>query len=292
MFEALSILLYGLVQSAVLLLIALGFSVTFGISGIPNFAHGGIYILSGFACWYLLRKAHWPYPLAVAATVALAAAIGTLLYWLVIRPVRRLVLAEVLATFAVGVAFLELFRWMGLVTYEFHLPPVLSGSVTIGGVTMDRHRLVIVGAAAGLGMLLWWFGRATRTGLALRAMAQEEYTALAMGVHEDRMAAIGVALGSALAAVAAVLVLPLGIISINLGYDAILVALALTVTGGTERTAGLLLAALLLGMGTVLASMVLGPHWSEVIYLLAIVVVLAVRPSGILGRFKELEERV
>ncbi|MDR7443894.1 MAG: branched-chain amino acid ABC transporter permease, partial [Armatimonadota bacterium] len=147
---------------------------------------------------------------------------------------------------------------------------------------MDRHRLVIVGAAAGLGVSLWWFGRATRTGLALRALAQEEYTALAMGVKEDRMAAISVALGSALAAVAAVLVLPLGIISINLGYDAILIALALTVVGGTERTAGLIVAALLVGMGTVIASMVLGPHWSEVIYLLAIVVVLAVRPSGIL----------
>jgi len=84
----------------------------------------------------------------------------------------------------------------------------------------------------------------------------------------------------------------LGIISINLGYDAVLIALALTVTGGTERTSGLIVAALLLGMLTVLASMMVGPHWSEVIYLLAIVVILTVRPSGILGRFKELEERV
>ncbi|MDR7447526.1 MAG: branched-chain amino acid ABC transporter permease, partial [Armatimonadota bacterium] len=113
-----------------------------------------------------------------------------------------------------------------------------------------------------------------------------------LGIREDRMAALSVVLGSALAAVAAVLVLPLGLISINLGYDAMLVALAVTVTGGTERTAGLVLAALLLGLATVVAGVLIGPHWSEVVYLAAIVAVLAVRPSGILGRLKELEERV
>jgi branched-chain amino acid transport system permease protein len=290
--EVLSVLLYGLVQAAVLLLVALGFSVTFGLSGIPNFAHGGVYILSGFVCWYLLRKLGWPHLLAAAGGVAVAAVVGVLLYWLVIRPVRRLVLAEVIATFAAGVAMLELFRWMGLVTYEFNLPPVVAGSVTLGELAVDAHRLAVVAAAAGLGLLLWWFGCATRTGLALRAMAQEEYTALSLGIREDFMATVSVALGSALAAVAAVLVLPLGLISINLGYDAMLVALALTVVGGTERTAGLVLAALLLGVATVAASVVLGPHWSEVIYLAAIVAVLAVRPSGILGRLKELEERV
>jgi len=292
MLEVLSVLLHGLVQAAVLLLVALGFSVTFGLSGIPNFAHGGVYILSGFVSWYLLQKLAWPHLLAAAGGVAVAAVVGVLLYWLVIRPVRRLVLAEVIATFAAGVAMLELFRWMGLVTYEFNLPAVVAGSVTLGELVVDAHRLAVVAAAAGLGLLLWWFGRATRTGLALRAMAQEEYTALSLGIREDFMATVSVALGSALAAVAAVLVLPLGLISINLGYDAMLVALALTVVGGTERTAGLVLAALLLGMATVAASVILHPHWSEVIYLAAIVVVLAVRPSGILGRLKELEERV
>jgi len=290
--ELAPVLVYGLVQAAVLLLVALGFSVTFGLSGIPNFAHGGTYILSGFVCWYLLRQLAWPYPLAVAGSVLTAAGVGLALYWVVIRPVRRLVLAEVIATFAAGVAMLELFRWMGLVTYEFNLPPVVGGSVSLGGMSVDAHRLAVVGSAAGLGLALWWFGRATRTGLALRAMAQEEYTALAMGVREDRMAAVSVAVGSALAAVAAVLVLPLGLISINLGYDAVLAALAVTVTGGTERTAGLVLAALLLGVATVVASVALGPHWTEVVYLAAIVGVLAVRPSGILGRLKELEERV
>ncbi len=290
--DLLGVAVYSLAQAAVLLLVALGFSVTFGLSGIPNFAHGGTYIFSGFLCWYLLRRLGWPYLAAVGATVAAAAALGVLLYWLVIRPVRRIVLAEVIATFAVGVAMLELFRWMGLVTYEFNLPPVVRGSVTLGDLTVDAHRVAMVGFAAGLGVALWWFGRATRTGLALRAMAQEEYTALSLGIREDRMAALSVALGSGLAAVAAVLVLPLGLISINLGYDAVLVALALTVTGGTERTAGLVLAALLLGVATVVTSMTLGPHWAEVVYLAAVVVTLAVRPSGILGRLKELEERV
>ncbi|MDR7607332.1 MAG: branched-chain amino acid ABC transporter permease, partial [Armatimonadota bacterium] len=78
--ELLTVLVYGLVQAAVLLLVALGFSVTFGLSGIPNFSHGGVYILSGFVCWFSLRKLGWPYPLAVAASVAVAATVGLLVY--------------------------------------------------------------------------------------------------------------------------------------------------------------------------------------------------------------------
>ncbi len=286
------LLVYGLVQSAVLVLTALGFSLTFGLSGIPNFAHGALYIFSGYLAWFLIRRAGWSYPLAAALTVAGAALAAAIVYRAIVRPVRRLVLSEVIATFAMGVAILETFRWLGLVTYEFNLPVLVRGSVVLGDAAVDRHRLVLVAATATLGLALWLFGRRTRAGLALRAMAQEEYTALAVGIGPEWAATVSMALGGALAAIAALLILPLGIISINLGYDAMLVALAVTVVGGAESPTGLLLAGLLLGYATTLATRVLGPHWSEVVYLAAIVLTLALRPSGLLGRFRELEERV
>jgi len=287
-----STLVYGLVSSATLLLTALGFSLTFGLSGVANFAHGGIYLLSGFLAWGLVQHAGLPFLLAAGITVLVAAAVGAAIYRFVVMPVRGIVLSEVISTFAVGVAIIELFRWLGFTTYDYSLPVLVEGGVDILGVSVDWQRLLIVAIALALTLALWAFTHWSRIGLALRGMSQDEYTALSVGIESDWAAMLSLALGAGLAAVAAVVLLPLGIISINSGYDALLVALAVTVLGGLESTAGLIAGSFIVGFAVVVTGNFVGPRWGEVVYLGAIVVVLAVRPSGLLGKSKELEERV
>ena len=287
-----STLIYGLVQGATLMLTALGFSLTFGLSGVANFAHGGLYLLSGFLAWALVNRLGMPFPLAAAATVLRVALLGALVYRLVLRPVRGIVLSEVISTFALGVVLVEGFRWRGFTTYDFSLPPFLPGGVEIAGVSVDRQRLAIMAAGFLLPLALWAFTHHTRIGLALRGMAQDESTALAMGIDSDWAATLSLSLGAGLAAVAAVLLLPLGIISINTGYDVLLVALAVTVLGGLESTAGMIVGSLLIGFAVVITGNFVGPHLSEVVYLGVIVLVLGLKPSGLLGRSKEIEERV
>ena len=287
-----STLIYGLVQGATLMLTALGFSLTFGLSGVANFAHGGLYLLSGFLAWALVNRLGMPFPLAAAATVLLVALLGAVVYRLVLRPVRGIVLSEVISTFALGVVLVEGFRWRGFTTYDFSLPPFWPGEVEIAGVSVDRQRLAIVGAGFLLPLALWAFTHHTRVGLALRGMAQDETTALAMGIDSDWAATLSLSLGAGLAAVAAVLLLPLGIISINTGYEVLLVALAVTVLGGLESTAGMIVGSLLIGFAVVITGNFVGPHLSEVVYLGAIVLVLGLKPSGVLGSSKEIEERV
>lgn len=287
-----TILIYGLVNSVILILTALGFSLTFGLSRVANFAHGGIYLLSGYVTWMLLKRVGLPYPLAILLTILATGLLGALIYRFLLMRVRGIELSEVIATFAAGVAILELFRWLGFVTYEFNLPPFVQGQVRILGVFVDYQRLLIIAVGLALAVLLYLFSHHTRTGLALRGMAQDEYTALTLGIESDWAAMLSVALGSSLTAVAAVSILPLGIISINVGYDVLLVALAVAVVGGLESTMGLIISGVILGFSMVITSNYLGPHWMMVVYLVAIVLVLAIRPSGILGQFKEIEERV
>lgn len=287
-----SVLVYGLVNSATLILIALGFSLTFGLSRIPNFAHGGIYLLSGLATWMLVRQLELPYAVGIAVAVLGAAVLGALIYEIVLRRVRGIELSEVIATFAVGVAIIETLRSLGLVTYEYNLRPFVRGQVEIVDVSVDIQRLIIVATALALAALLWVFSRYTKVGLALRGIAQDEETAISLGIGPDWAGRLSVAIGSALAAVAAVAILPLGIISIGLGYDALLIAVAVAVLGGLESTAGLVVGGLLVGYSQVIAANVLGTQWQTVVYLAAIVVVLAVRPSGLYGRSHELAERV
>jgi branched-chain amino acid transport system permease protein len=287
-----SLLIYGLVNSVILILGALGFSLTFGLSRVANFAHGGLYLFAGFATWLLLNRLKLPYGLAIVVAIALTSVLGALIYRLILQRVRGIELAEVIATFALGVAIIETFRSLGFVTFEFNLPPFVRGGTRILGVAIDYQRLVIIGVGLLLALLLWVFTHHTKIGLALRGMAQDEHTALALGIESDWAATISVALGSALTAVAALATLPLGIISIDQGYQVLLIAISVAVLGGLESTLGLVIGGLILGYSQVIAANFLGTQWQTAVILLAIVVMLAIRPSGLFGRFKELEERV
>ncbi|RLA85645.1 MAG: branched-chain amino acid ABC transporter permease [Deltaproteobacteria bacterium] len=287
-----SIIVYGLVNSAILALIAIGFSLTFGISGVANFAYGGFYLFSGYLTWMLLKCLGLPFGLAIPVAVLATGLLGFLTYWVILLRVRGIVLSEVIATFALGVGMLEFFRWKGFVTYEFTLPYFAKGTVMIAGVPLDYQRLIIIGIGLALVLFLYLFTHHTRIGLSFRGIAQNERTAISLGIESDWTAALSLALGSALAAVAAIAILPLGIISINVGYDVLLIAVAVGIIGGLESVAGILVGSLILGYAQVITGMYLAPEWTMVVYLAAIVVVLAIKPSGLFGKFKELEERV
>lgn len=284
-------LVYGFVNSVVLALTALGFNLTFGIGGVANFAYGALYILAGFTCWFLVR-AGVPWMAAAALAIALTAGAGYVTYRVVLLRVRGLELSEVIATFGIGLAVLEMFRFMGLVGFEYTLPALVDGSVEIFGTFVDAQRLVIVAVGVALAVGLWLFTRYTRTGLAFRAIAQDEQSALALGIDADRVAAQSVALGAGLAAVAAVVILPLGTIAVEGGYDVLLNALAVCIVGGLGSAAGVVVASFVIGYAQIATATALGPHWTMIVSLVAILVVLALRPSGLFGRQKELEERI
>ncbi|NTU59424.1 MAG: branched-chain amino acid ABC transporter permease [Deltaproteobacteria bacterium] len=285
-------LIYGLINSAVLVLMALGFSLTFGISGVSNFAYGAIYILAGYLAWIFLNKAGLPYPVAAVLAVLSCAGLGALLYRFVILRVRGLVLSEVMATFGIGLIILEMFRYLGFVGFNYTLPVFLNGSVAIGEAYIDYHRLAVLGVTVALGIGLYLFTHHTRLGLAFRGIAQNEGTALTLGIDSDRVATWSVAFGAALAALAAIVILPLGSIAPEGGYDVLVQALAVCIVGGLGSSLGIVLAGLLIGFAQTITSTYLESHWMILVSLMSILLVLVVKPSGLLGSQKELEERI
>ncbi len=287
-----SILIYGMVNSVILALTAMGFSLTFGISGVANFAYGGFYLLSGFLVWILLNSLKVPFVLAILVTIGVVGLLGFVTYWVILLRVRGIPLSEVIATFALGVGILELFRWLGFVTYDFTLPYFKKGMVLIAGVPLDYQRLFIIGIGLAMVLFLYFFTHHTRIGLAFRGIAQNERTAISLGIESDWTAALSLAFGSAMAAVAAIVILPLGIISINTGYEVLLIAVAVGIVGGLESVPGILVASLILGYAQVITGIYFSPEWMMVVYLAAIVFILVIKPSGLFGKFKELEERV
>ena len=288
----LAILIYGFINSSILALVAMGFNMTFGISGIANFAYGAIYIFSGFLVWIFLNSLGLNYLVSIILAFLCAFILGYLMYRVVILRVRGLALSEVMATFGLGLAIMELFRYFDFVGVRYSLPVFIDGSISIGGHFIDYQRLLIAGAAVCLTVLLYFFIHRTKMGLAFRAIAQDDKTALTLGIEPDRVGAFSLAFGSSLAAIAAIIILPLGTISVEGGYEVLINALAVCIVGGLGSSVGVIVASILIGYAQTLTANYIEPHWMMLVSLAAIAVVLVVKPSGLFGKQKELEERV
>ncbi len=286
------ILVYGTVNSVALALYALGFAMVYGVSRLPNFAHGALFIINGFVVWTLLNALKLNYFLSIVLALIATAAIGALIYQLVLIRIRGMAISEIIASYAVGVAILEGLRWGGFKGMTYTLPAYVEGVIFIGGVPVDLQRVLVVVFGVVIFVLLWLFTRYTRIGLALKGMAQDEQAAMMLGIDSDIMAVVAMAFGSAVAALASVLLLPLGNIVVETGYSVLILAIAVCIVGGLGSWMGAILAAFLIGYTQILTEVYLGTHFKMVVALLAIILTLILRPSGLFGRQKELEERV
>jgi branched-chain amino acid transport system permease protein len=286
------VLIYGTVNSIVFALIAIGFALVYGISRQPNFAHGALYVLTGFLTWTFLLKLGLGYAVSIILSLIIVAAFGAALYQFLLIRIRGMEASEIIASFALGLAIMEGLRFFGFRGKTYTLPAYVEGTVTVANVPVDYQRLIIIGIGVVLVTLLWLFTHYTKLGLALRAIAQDERAALMLGIDSDLAALIALTLGSALAGLAAVAILPLGNITVETGYDILINAIAVCIIGGLGSWGGAVLASFILGFAQMLTVYFVGAQWQMVVALLAIIVILIARPSGLMARQKALEERV
>lgn len=286
------ILIYGTINSVALALYALGFALVYGICRLPNFAHGALYVLSGFIAWTVLNTLKTNQWVAVVASLLVTGLIGAIIYRVFLIRVRGMEISEIIASYAIALAILEGLRWGGFKGMTYTLPVFIEGSMTIAGISVDYQRILSVVIGAALVGALWLFTRFTRVGLALKGMAQDERAALMLGIDSDTMAVVAMGLGAMLAAFAAMLLLPLGNIVVESGYNVLILAIAVCIVGGIGSWMGAVLAAFIIGFAQILTVVYLGSHYQTMIALLAIILTLILKPSGLFGHQKELEERV
>jgi branched-chain amino acid transport system permease protein len=286
------ILIYGIINSFSLALMAIGFTLVYGISRLPNFAHGALYVITGFAVWWSLNKLHLNYFIAIPLALVLMGLVGAAIYRFVLIRVRGMATSEIIATYALGLAILEFLRWGGFKGMTYTLPVFIEGSVSIGGVPVDLQRIIVIGIGIVVVSFMWLFTHFNRTGLALRGMAQDEHAAMMLGIDSDWMAVIAMAMGSMLAGLSAIALLPLGNIVVEAGYNVLILSIAVCIVGGLGSWVGAILAAFMIGFLQIITVAYIQSHFQMVVALLAIIVTLILRPSGLFGRQKELEERV
>jgi branched-chain amino acid transport system permease protein len=292
------ILVYGTVNSVQFALIAVGFTLVYGVSRLPNFAHGALYVFVGFTTWSLVNSFKVVYPLAILISLCASAILGAVIYRLVLIRLRGLPTSEIIASFALGLIILEGFRLQGIGGFKgfigpfYVLPSFVDAKLRVAGVLIDFQRLFVIFGGLAVVIALWLFTRYTKVGLSLRAIAQDEQAAMMLGIDSDRAAVVALSIGSALAGLAAVIILPLGNVTAEAGYKVLIDALAVCIIGGLGSWAGTLLASFVLGFAMILSDTLFGALWKSVVLVGAIILILIFRPSGLLGKQKELEERV
>jgi len=286
------IFIYGMINSFSLALMAIGFTLVYGICRLPNFAHGALYVVTGLLVWSLIHLLKLNYILSIILALVIMGLVGAAIYRFVLIRVRGMATSEIIATYALGLAILEFLRWAGFKGMTYTLPVFIEGSVTIRGTPVDLQRIVVVGIGIVVVTFMWLFTHFNKTGLALRGMAQDEHAAMMLGIDSDWMAVIAMAMGSVLAGLSAIVLLPLGNIVVEAGYNVLILSIAVCIVGGLGSWVGAIIASFMIGFLQIITVAYIQSHFHMVVALLAIIITLILRPSGLFGRQKELEERV
>ncbi len=278
------ILVTGLVNGGVYALLAVGFSLVFGVARIVNIAHTAFYMLAAYCFYTLLVNLHVPVlPAAVAAVLAVTA-LSLVAYRLVIAPVREHEAAVLIATIALALIFQEvmLLVFGGSV---LGIPSALDGVVSVAGVSVPYQRLLILGVAGAALAGTWALLYRTRLGLAIRATANDLEVAGLMGMDVGRVAMATVGMSVLLAAVAGVAVAPVLVVDPFMWLTPLVTMLSIVVLGGLGSLKGSLVGALVIGYVEAITVFAVpaGAYLKGAVALSIMVVVLLVRPEGLYG---------
>jgi len=272
----------GISLSAIYILVALGFTLLFGIMRVVNFAHGEFAMLGAFALYYLMKDAQLPWLVALPVGVVGVAAASMALEWLVFRWFYQRMFESM-----IGLLGLSMMLMFGGVlvwdVYERNMPAISDEVLSLGDVILPVDRLVVVVIAVAALAGFYLFIRHTRAGLAMRATAQDVEIAETQGVDTRRTYRTAFFVAILLAALAGALWGQIYAVSPFLGERPLMMAFIVVILGGMGSIPGAALGGLILGLTESFVGTFYGAAASAFLSFGVVIVLLIVRPWGILG---------
>jgi branched-subunit amino acid ABC-type transport system permease component len=282
----------GLVTGSIYAVMTVGMTLIYGTLRTLNMTQGAMVMIGGYVAWMVFDGLGWGPILGGVAAAVVGFAFGVAIQQVAIRPLigRRGVDFEMTAfisTFAVAIVLSNVaLRIYGARSKA--VPPVIHGRLhLLEGISVSWHSLVVAGIAVGTLLALGAFLSKTRYGLAISAVAQQLDAARLMGIPAQRVYNLTMGVSSALAAIAGVLLASVFFVSPNAGDLPLLKALIVAIFGGLGSVRGTILAAYIIGLAEALVSLYFGVKWSLPLLFLSIMIVMLVRPTGLLGKPEE-----
>jgi branched-chain amino acid transport system permease protein len=275
-------LLNGLQLASVYILIALGFTLIFGILHIVNMAQGSIYMLGGYGIWLTFAVLGLNYFLSLIITVAAVGCVGLVLERIIFRRLLGLVMPTVVVSLAL-MQVLEQSVMIGFGIKEKTVPSPFPGVLNFLGTVFPTQRLAILLIAVVLTAALVWWVHKSKVGLALRAVALDRETASMYGISHTRYGALACGLGFGLAGAAGALIAPLFYVDSQMGAQPLLKMFTVIVIGGLGSIPGAIIAGLLLGLVDSFVATFFSSVAAGIVGFSMILVVLLVKPTGFFG---------
>lgn len=273
----------GLIVGLLYLLMAVGFTLVFGVMRMVNFAHGEFYMLGTFGAYFLITQAELPFLAAVALTFVGAIVIGFLLEWIILKPFRHDEITGMIATIGLGM-MLQNLALMFFGPDPRSIPAIARGATRLGKVAIPSSRIYVVAFALAVLALLYGFLRYSKPGRALRAVVEDHEIASIQGIRSRVYYPLGFGIGVGLAAVAGALMAPLFSVSPFAGATPLLKAFIVVILGGLGSIPGAVAAGLLLGLVESYANLLFSASTADMLIFVAVIVMLVIRPKGLLGK--------
>ena len=279
--EVLQLLVSGVSQGCVYGLIALGFVLIYKATEMVNFAQGEIMMLGAFVAFTFTNLLGWPFWMAVIMTLLVMAAFGALTERLILRPMIGEPPFSVLML-TIGMGFVLRAGAGAIWGNEPRIltTPYSGGIVDLGGVIIGYENIVIIVGTAVLCLVLFFFFRYSRVGIAMQATSQNQLAAYYMGIPVKRIYSLVWAFSAGIAATAGILVAPVALVDPLMGFIGIK-AFAAAIVGGFGSLPGAILGGIIIGVVEQFAALYLPPGFSETSAYVILLVMLLVRPEGL-----------
>lgn len=274
----------GLAIGGVYVLIALGLTTVFGILGIAHFAHGSISMFGGYLTYFLMTGQGLPLVAAIPIALVAGVLLGVLVEMLAYRPVRH---ANHINAFIVALGLTMMVEGINLQFFgheQIVIPTTLSRIFDINGVTVPELRLYVILSAILLVVAMMIFVEKTKTGQAIRAVAENRDAAILMGVNVTTIPLIVFGISTALGVAAGIMVGALFAIAPGIGEGLVVKGFAVLILGGLGSFPGAILGGTVLGITESIAAGFISSAYKDVIAFAVMIIVLLVRPQGLLGR--------
>lgn len=277
------ILVLGTLWGSLYTLISVGFTLIFGVAGIINLAHGAFYMLGAYLGYTFMSVLGIPVVVSAALAVLGTSAVGMVVDRLCIRPMRQHHAYVLLITLALALLFQEVmylfFGPHGKAVQDF-----LEGEVLLGNVRVTYQKVLTMLVSWISVAALWMFIKATRTGKSIAAVAQNVDAAVLVGIQPERVYGLTMAISAALAGMAGVLIAPILEAVPSMWAFPLFKAFAVVIIGGLGSVEGAILSAMFLGYAETVVSRLISANYPDMVYLVAIILVLVLRPRGLMGR--------
>lgn len=281
-----------LVSGAVYGLLASGFSLIFGMAHIINLAHTAFFMVAAYGMFYFMRELGWGAMQSIVLTVGVVTLLGVLSYRFLLNRIRQHIVAVMLITMALAMAFQEIMLLAFDASYR-SAPTLIQGITVILGVSIQNQQLLSLGIVAAVIIILWLVLAKTKLGISIRATANDDEIANLMGISVPRTLTITMGIATALAAVAGIAVAPLWTVYPYMWTPPLVMVMVIVVLGGLGNIKGSFIGAFIIALVESLVVFFLpaGSYLKTAFVLLVMVIVLVVRPGGLFGIVFE-EERL